>query len=87
MYSKYKGNEDYDSLDFMPRFLDEAPTEKVQSAIAFCGSLDNIECVFDQVFMDNTQISQATKEEEISSTDDINEIGKLRAKQNYVYQY
>ena len=54
--------EDYRNLSFQPNFLDEASLAVRQAAEVECGA-ENIGCVFDRIFTNNSAIASNTKGE------------------------
>ena len=55
--------DDYRNLSFQPNYLDEVSQEIRQAAEVECGGAENIGCVFDLIFTNNSEIADNTKGE------------------------
>lgn len=60
-YSQGKTTADYQHLDFMPTFRDEADPAKVAEAENFCGK-GNDGCIFDYLVTNNANFAQHTRD-------------------------
>ncbi|KAK3598135.1 hypothetical protein CHS0354_000072 [Potamilus streckersoni] len=55
-----KNQSNFHHRDFIPKFLDEADSNKVKAAKQKCGN-ENQECIFDLVFTENQAVANNTK--------------------------
>ena len=79
IYSKGKGHQDYHNASYIPPFIEDAPTDKVEQGKSICSGNNNIQCIFDFVFTEDEQIAYQTKATDLSSVIDKQEISKYES--------
>ena len=60
-YENNLGTANFSDPSFVPLFLDEQPTDKIDQAAAVCGGTEDRACVFDFIATSNEALALRTK--------------------------
>ena len=63
-----------------PVYLDEVPAETLAGAVEVCGSIENIECLFDLVQTNNEALAMTTSSTNNQNNEDQEIVGKTARK-------